>query len=57
MMFIYVKTGASSQTYTKYILSIPSSYLPQVYIYFCLTAVFLLFEYFIKISQKKIVSF
>lgn len=57
MMFIYVKTGASSQTYTKYILSIPSSYLPQVYIYFCLTAVFLLFEYFIKIPQKKIVSF
>lgn len=57
MMFIYVKTDACSQTHTKYILSILPNYLPRVYIYVCLTAIFSLFEYFIKIPQKKIISF
>lgn len=50
----FMKTGASSQTHTKYILSILSSYLPQVYIYFCLTASFFLLEYFIKSPKRRL---
>jgi len=52
-MFIYVKTGSSSQTCTKWIFFSSPRYLPQAYIYFYWTAIFFSFKYFIKSPKTR----